>query len=455
MSTTTPEATTAATPASMPIAPGQLPVWHKALAIGTGFGVAIGEENLEIAVVKARPAGPTNARTTHIAGFRNRPAGEWGSELLKFTEAAGGTGLAATVLLPRSELIVRTLNLPGVADKDVANAIDLQIDTLHPWGDVEVVQAWTRASKSNVLVGIAPKEVLDRYETLFAEAGIPLAALTFSPAVIHAALRIWSAAPAALLCYHAKHEGSTEVYGESEARAVFSAEFPMGRERALSLARAELRLPVGFAAHPLSVALPGGVTAEESALAYAAALAGSAPRAVKFANLLPAARRASHERIQYVVPALLAALVLVALLGVFVIYPAIEQRRYRDELDRAARKLEPAALRAQNIDKTVAAERGRIASLDELKKRPQADLDVLNELTKLLPPPVWTSSIEIYPDSVVIAGEAEQAAPLLKTLDSSPLFQNSEFLLSVTRNAQAEQFRIKTMRRGRTGRTTP
>ena len=86
---------------------------------------------------------------------------------------------------------------------------------------------------------------------------------------------------------------------------------------------------------------------------------------------------------------------------------------------------------------------------------PQADLDVLNELTHLLPTQVWTSSIEIFPDSVVIAGEAEQAAPLLKLLDSSPLFQNSEFGLSVTRNATSEQFRIKTMRRGRAGRTTP
>ncbi len=85
---------------------------------------------------------------------------------------------------------------------------------------------------------------------------------------------------------------------------------------------------------------------------------------------------------------------------------------------------------------------------------PQADLEVLNELTRLLAPPVWTSAVEIYPDSVVISGEAEQAAPLLKVLDSSPLFQNSEFA-SMTRSAQIEQFRIKTMRRGRAGRTAP
>ncbi|HZL55572.1 MAG TPA: PilN domain-containing protein, partial [Bryobacteraceae bacterium] len=109
------------------------------------------------------------------------------------------------------------------------------------------------------------------------------------------------------------------------------------------------------------------------------------------------------------------------------------------------------------LEKRIAAARLRIGSLDDLRRRPQADLDVLNELTRILPPPTWTNSIEIYPDSVTIAGETDQAAPLLKVVDSSPLFQNSEFALSVTRSGagQTEQFRIKTIRRNRVGRTTP
>jgi hypothetical protein len=109
----------------------------------------------------------------------------------------------------------------------------------------------------------------------------------------------------------------------------------------------------------------------------------------------------------------------------------------------------------QAIEKTVRANRTRIQALDEIKGRSQADLEVLNELTRLLQPPIWTAGVEIYPDSVIISGEAEQAAPLLKLLDSSPLFQNSEFGLAVTRSNQVDQFRIKTQRRGRAGRTTP
>ncbi len=453
MSTATAEKTESRTEAP-------LQAWRRALVFGTGLGIAIGERDLEVAIVRSRPAGPTQATTLSITNFRNRPAAEWGSEVSQFVTRAGGSGLAATVLLPRSEVIVRTLSLPGVADKDVTSAIDLQIDTLHPWGDVEVAWGWSRAgaAKQDVIVGLAQKELLASYETLFAEAGIGLAAVSFSPAVVHAALRIWSAGPSSLLTFKSASAGRTEVYGESESRPVFSAEFSFQSERALALARAELRLPADYPARPMLHVLPSQdptAVTEEAALAYAAALAGSAPRVARFANLLPPERRASHDRAQYLIPGILGSLLVVGLVTVFVIFPAIEQRRYRDQLDRAARQLEPAALRAQTLEKKTTAVRARIAQLDELRRRPQADLDVLNELTKLLPPPIWTSSVEIYPDSVVIAGEADQASSLLKVLDGSPLFQNSEFALSVTRSGQAEQFRIKTMRRGRTGRTTP
>jgi Tfp pilus assembly protein PilN len=448
----------------------RLPAWQRTLTFGTGFGIAIHGDDLEVAIVRARPSGPAQPAFAIIRGFRDRPAAEWGAELTQFMAAAGASGLAATVLLPRNEVIVRSLNLPGVADKDVLNAVDLQIDTLHPWGDVDVVWGWSRASKSSVLVGVARKEAVDAVETLFTEAGIALAGITFSSAAIHASLRIWNVGPASLLCFHessfpgssfaessfpGSNQGRTEVYGESASRPAFSAEYPMVAERAVALARAELRLAGDTPAQQLSHVLPGSGGLEDSALGYAAALAGSSPRNTRFANLLPPARRASHNKVQYLMPSVLGGLLLLALIAVFVVYPAIDRRRYRNELDRAARQLEPSALRAQAMEKKNAAERTRIGMLDDLKRRPQADLDVLNELTRLLPPPAWTAAIEIYPDSVVIAGEADQAAPLLKVLDSSPLFQNSEFLLSVTRNGQMEQFRIKTIRRGRGGRTTP
>jgi len=443
-----------------------LPFWRRALAFGTGLGIAIGERNLEATIVKARASGATLIATATIQDFRNRPAAEWGAELLRFLAVAHEAQLAATVLLPRAEVIVRGIRLPGVTDKDATNAIELQIDTFHPWGDVEIVWGWSRtgqgALQGDVIIGIARKELLDSYEALFAEAGIPMAAATFSPAVIHSALRIWSEVPASLLCFDTPEAGRVEIYGESESRSVFSAEFSVPLERALALARAELRMAPDYPAKPLLEMLPStpaaslsDITGSRSALAYTAAIAGSTPRFAKFANLLPPERRASHNRVQYLASAILGVLVVIAALTGLVIYPAIDQKRYRNDLEREARQLEPAVARAQALERKINENRKKTALLDEIRRRPQADLEVLNELTRLLPPQVWTNAIEIYPDSVVLSGEADQAAPLLKVLDSSPLFQNSEFALSVTRNAQTEQFRLKTTRRGRTGRTTP
>jgi type II secretory pathway component PulL len=436
------------------------PVWRRALVFGTGLGIAIGERNLEIAITRARPSGASVEGLSTVADFRSRPAAEWGAEVQRLVAAAGESRLAATLLLPRDETIVRTLALPGVSDKDAAGAIELQIDSLHPWGDADVAWGWSRAGRDNILIGLTRKETLEAWETLFTEAGIPVAAITFSAAVFYAALRIWNVAPASLLGMNTDGRGRTEIYGESESRAVFSAEFSGAAERAIALSRAELRIAANEdGVRPLASLLArdrNGESIPDAAVpAYAAALAGSATRVAKFANLLPAERRASHDRLQYLLPGVLGVLLVLALAAVFVIFPALEQRRYRRDLERATRQIEPMVLRAQSLDRKIKSDRAKMAALDDFRHRPQADLDVLHELTRLLPPPVWTSAVEIYPDYAIVAGEADQAAPLLKVLDSSPLFQNSEFVLTPARNDKVEQFRIKTLRRGRTGRTTP
>src|ERR1700735_5052866 len=92
------------------------PGWRRAIVFGTGFGIAIGERDLEAAIVRARPSGPTLVAATTITDFRNRPAAEWGAELLRFLAAAGENRLAATVLLPRAGVMVRTVTLTVVSE---------------------------------------------------------------------------------------------------------------------------------------------------------------------------------------------------------------------------------------------------------------------------------------------------------------------------------------------------
>src|ERR1700691_5885662 len=88
-----------------------LPLWRKARKFGTGFGIAIANGDLATVIVRSRPSGSSVIASAVIRNFASRPAAEWGAELFSFLRAAGEARLAATLMLPREEVIVRTVRL--------------------------------------------------------------------------------------------------------------------------------------------------------------------------------------------------------------------------------------------------------------------------------------------------------------------------------------------------------
>jgi len=100
--------------------------------------------------------------------------------------------VAATVVLPRQDVIVRPLELRGVSDNDLEGAVRFQMDGLHPYNDDDVFSSWVRLpGTSTALVAIARKEIVERYAGLFAEAGIKIRAFTCSAAAVYSALRLF------------------------------------------------------------------------------------------------------------------------------------------------------------------------------------------------------------------------------------------------------------------------
>ena len=251
----TPTTPTPAPPAKIPPS-GQ---WSRFLVFGTAVGIEIGDTDLRAAIVRARPSGATVVSSLHIAAFRTRPAKEWGTEYHHWLKQHGEKHLSATVVLPRREAIVRQAGLPGVTKKDMDSAVGYQIDSLHPYGDEEVAYGWSPAGPGSVVVGLIRDTTLAAYTHLFADAGIPVAGFTFSASAIYAALRLYGPPLTNFAAWREDENGAVEIYGESAARLVFSAEFDMPPGRALSLARAELRLPADNARNLASV-LPQSAT---------------------------------------------------------------------------------------------------------------------------------------------------------------------------------------------------
>src|SRR5437016_9176709 len=130
---------------------------RKLLAFGSGAGIEIGATDLTVVVARVRPNRVRVPGRLVIEDYASRPAAEWGKEYTSFLKSVGADRMSATVLLPRREVIVRHVALPGVRRKDVDSALRFQLDSLHPYGEDEIVWAWSPLAYGNVLVGIVRK----------------------------------------------------------------------------------------------------------------------------------------------------------------------------------------------------------------------------------------------------------------------------------------------------------
>jgi len=428
--------------------------FKKWTAVGTGVGIEIGRENLMVTAVRVRPSGVKVLGELTIHHFRDQPATEWGAEYANFLRKLGLTHLAATVLLPRDEVMVRQLALPGVADRDLAAAIRFELDSLNPYSEEEAVFDWARIGKSaSILIGITRSSVLGHYTALFAGAGVKVASFTFSAPAIYCALRVLSTPSVDGFVAVEATEGELEVYGESPARPLFSARVDGSAQKARVLAVAELRLPPETepaALHdalPKPLAAPADYDVSRASLAYATALAGACPWRPLSVNLLPAEQRRSSSRMRYV-PTLTLATLALLMLGAVIAYPKYADSQYLGLLHQEIRKLDPQARKAADLDRQIAMTRNRAQTLDNFRHHAKEDMDALNELTQMLAVPTWLNSLQLTRDSVTIAGETEQAAALIKLLDSSRQFRGSSFALPLQRSQGGELFSIRSSRRG-------
>ena len=423
--------------------------WRKLLAFGSGVGIVITPERLDVMVVRVRPDGPRFIASTLIEGYRHRPAAEWGTEYGAFLSKHGVAHAAALALLPRGDVILRTISLPAVEDEDAAAAIGFQLDSLHPYPEEDVCFDWRRMpGTSDFVVAIALKSVVDHYTALFAEAGIRLNGFSVSAAAIHRALRLLGEPPAEGFLAQV---GPEEFYGESEAKPAFSAVLEM--PSAVAGALAELRLPSETETRPLADLLPALRSASEDfdrerwALPYATSLASSAPHLGTPLNLLAPERRAGQSRAHYIPTIVLA--VLLGITGLaLLLQGAWHDRRYLSLLKSEIARIDPVARKVDALDKQLALAATRARQLDEFRSRPKTDLDFLLELTRVLKPPTYLLGLEMSRTSATIAGEAEQAEGLLKILDNSPLIAGSEFAMPISKNGNAENFRIHMNREG-------
>jgi general secretion pathway protein L len=134
--------------------------------------------------------------------------------------------------------------------------------------------------------------------------------------------------------------------------------------------------------------------------------------------------------------------------------------RYSKELDTVnaeIKKRKPAVEAVEKLQKQKEELGKGIFELRKIKMEETSKIDILRELTQILPDTVWIWSFKYNGKEIEINGFADSASDLIPLLDRSPLFEKVEFLAPVTKervmrpegDIEKERFRIRAKIEGR------
>ncbi len=129
--------------------------------------------------------------------------------------------------------------------------------------------------------------------------------------------------------------------------------------------------------------------------------------------------------------------------------------QYQEEwvsLTEEIKKKKPEVEAVEKLKKQQEAFSKEISELEKIRSEEISKIEILKELTRLLPQTVWIWNLKYNGREIEISGFADSASDLISILDQSPLFDKVEFLAPVTKERQIkpgsepqekERFRIK------------
>ena len=88
-------------PLQLPLGKDLSKDFRKLLAFGSGVGIEIGADALEVVAARVRPSRIDVLGRMVIPHYAGRPAAEWGAEYARFLKSLGMQHISATILLPR------------------------------------------------------------------------------------------------------------------------------------------------------------------------------------------------------------------------------------------------------------------------------------------------------------------------------------------------------------------
>jgi general secretion pathway protein L len=156
-------------------------------------------------------------------------------------------------------------------------------------------------------------------------------------------------------------------------------------------------------------------------------------------NLLPAAKRkkVSRSATYFMYTLIFLSIVLGILWGAgHFIQQGVVQKNIDTRLAEFEKELTEINHKKSEIDRLTE----EIGAVNRIKMEQVGINEVLNELSRIIPPTSWINSFSFKMDKGIrISGESDTASDLIPLLEASDLFKNAVFLSAITKNSNGKE----------------
>jgi general secretion pathway protein L len=115
------------------------------------------------------------------------------------------------------------------------------------------------------------------------------------------------------------------------------------------------------------------------------------------------------------------------------------QYAWLNDLNQEIAGLRKEAVKVDELRSDIERLEARMGQLNSLRPGNTCVIDVLLELTRIMPDNGWIRDLNISGNNVILYGYADSASDLITMLEESSLFHNAEFLATIRKNRDGQE----------------
>jgi Tfp pilus assembly protein PilN len=435
----------------------------------TSVGIELRGEDLLISSLQSNFSSGVFTHFKRIPNYGQRDKESLRQEVLNFFRSAGLSKDNVILGIPRKDIVLRYLDLPSEVEENLKQVMHYQVQSFEPteedkyYYDYSLLRGAGSSKRLSILLAMVKKSTLDEYLRLLRGFGIaPVAVAGSSMGLANVFLYNRRDLQNKTYILADVKASSVEVVALKNGVIAYSREAPREGDqswkdllrREVDEAASKIRLAPESSLEQIVLAgessesayeemkaalpdcklmknfIPGEVPGENKAyIQEAASTLGLAYSSMTWnpavkVNLLPDALRIHQTRWAYV-PAAILGLAILVLLFALGFHQVFQNRALLRDLDQQILSLKTPVERAQTYRSKADAMEKSIRSVEELLRSRDMNLEILRELTTILPPDTYLNIYSNRNGSIQIGGFGSSPYDLIPKLERSPLIKDA------------------------------